>query len=258
METFNRFTIWGCGDNTGPLIRAIVDMSREAQFAMDDVEQGTTSIHGYTAFFKRNEYKTFIKELFNMIFQGLPAIAVGPAELLEQTTAERTTRVMPSPQLVCANARTSQAFGIPFDIVEHCERLLERSVFVVQQSAYVIICPAFWNQRVIPELNRNRCPIVVDNQFYGQTFTMRNGVEKSLEAERLIGLRRYALMHELVFYYLQRESLTMNSNPPETFDWNHCVELSAENSWRNPENWVLYAASKSRERPCKSGPNTMF
>ena len=84
-----------------------------------------------------------------------------------------------------------------------------------------------------------------DNHFEGYSYYLRNGVLKSDEADRLTGLRHYALLHEIVFYYLQHVSLALNTVPRETFDWNECVTLDPEDSWRNPENWVLYVASRS-------------
>ena len=244
MQTFRDYTIWDCGSETDALLRALNDMSREIEFAVNDVELGTESRHGYEAFFKLGDYKYFVRQMLIVMHGGTPGVA-RLQHVPGQMNAAPTFGMQPSPQILCAQERSSTIFGISINVFEYCEKDTAKSTFTVPQSAYIILCPSFWSTRVIPDYRYQRCPVIIDNRFKGGNYITRHGVSRTMEAERLTGLRRYDLLHEIIFYYLQRLSLSQDSTPPETFDWNECVELSAENSWRNPENWVLYIASQS-------------
>ena len=253
MQTYEHYTIWGCGPYAGGLYRTLHVMAREIYLAKHDVKAGTMSHHGYSAFFKSNRYKDFIGALLNVMIYGVPAAVHPPRSLLQGfgpmnvNTAANIPR-MPSPQLICATERSSSIFRIPFDVFAYCAQHPSQYAFVVKPSAYVIICPTFWSTRVNPDNALPRCPTVRDNQFEGYDHNLRNGILRDHDVgrrERLTGLRRYNLMHEIVYYYLQQLSLAIDTNPKETDDWNECVALDPEDSWRNPENWVLYVASKS-------------
>ena len=234
MQTYEHYTIWDYGQNTERLYRSIHLMAREIYLTVHDVQAGTKSHHRYSAFFKSNIYKDFIGTLLHMIVYGLPAQVHPLRPLLHGygiVNSSNITHVpwMPSPQLICATERTSTIFRIPYDVLAYCDEY-RKYTFVVKLRAYLVICPSFWRTRVNPNHRLSRCPTVKDNQFEGSDYSLRNGILREDGTPRLTVLRHYALLYEIMYYYLQRLNLTSDTDPKETDDWNECVALHPEDS----------------------------
>ena len=99
---------------------------------------------------------------------------------------------------------------------------------------YVWLCEKFFTMRVAPSGPPNRyCPHVTGNKFV------------PAEMGRLGDYRTYLLIHEMVHFYLGRESLGWSTTPKESYASNVCVNFDMKTSLRNPMNFQFFVASKS-------------
>ncbi|KAL8877168.1 MAG: hypothetical protein Q9198_004769, partial [Flavoplaca austrocitrina] len=62
------------------------------------------------------------------------------------------------------------------------------------------------------------------------------------EMTRLAYYQTYALIHEMVHFYLQGETLGLNTDPKETYASNFCVNFDTKTSLRNPMNFQFFIA----------------
>ena len=142
--------------------------------------------------------------------------------------------VQVSPTFVCVSEDMQQSYWFsigqgPYDL---CVRTQNALAIHDEFLNVIYLCSAFL---ALPERPTGRnCPSIdtISNTFQGNNKTF-------------FQYQTYVVVHELVHYYSEGQDLDLASDPPETYDWNACVALSAEASIRNPNNFKIYVAGPS-------------
>lgn len=119
------------------------------------------------------------------------------------------------------------------DLYRACENDPLQAAFTVPGYKFVFLCPLYFTFPISPigPLGRN-CLKVESNEFDDGNL------------ERLVNVQKYALLHELVHFYLGRETLGGETVPREEYDPNECVNFVEKFSLRNPMNYQFFVASK--------------
>ncbi len=137
------------------------------QKVIADLEQGTTSLHGYSTFFKDDSSKADVLRVYQKIAQGA-AVAVGLG---------RTTLRYPS--FVCADDVPETDL-----LYSHCGP--DVALLNYKRTAMISLCPLFWKVKervILPD-----CPLVIANTL-------------SPNDERLLANQEALLVGALVHLY---------------------------------------------------------
>ena len=189
--------------------------------ALEDVNLGHQSRHGFRALFKYDGAKEYVEDM-------LKAVAtMRPKRALEPWPMNPT-----SPQFSCV-VRGSKNLSpfLDLDPWQIC-KFSSLAAFYAPESSFIFLCPRFFNTPEMPtDLTRRSCPGVQDNQW---THNERN----------LYDYQTYIIIHEMIHFYLQHQSLSGTTTPPEQYGIDGCVALSPLNSLHNPTNYQAYVASK--------------
>ena len=119
------------------------------------------------------------------------------------------------------------------DLYRGCQDYSQQA-FTVPGYKYVFLCPAYFTFPLAPiGPSGKNCLNVEFNVFCYENL------------ERLVNIQMYILLHELVHFYLGRESLGGRTVPTEEYDPNLCVNFDEKLSLRNPMNYQFFVASKS-------------
>lgn len=200
----------------------IAQVQRTMQEAYHDSSIGTASRHGFASIFKTNDRLPLIRQTMSEMHLGTPITGLKP-------TPDTPT----SPRFACANPGSAQQYrhlSLPYDPWWRCVEDPSDAppLFYAPGTAYIFLCPIFAS--LAPSPLQGRCPAVVANRFAGDA------------AEAYQDYKVYAIIHELALFYLGSSALNVNTEPPETFDWNGCVvDLDAGGAARNAESLALYA-----------------
>ncbi|KAI4219197.1 MAG: hypothetical protein L6R36_008500 [Xanthoria steineri] len=185
-------------------------------YILADLDKGTSSPHGFRAFFKSNTNLRLAKQVFQAIARGqnLTVGATTKPPVLEcASPAFRTGVYQEVYRMVCtpAGRKPSHAAGLPLD-------------------GTVILCPEFWKEeRDFP--GEEDCPVVEGRR--------RN--RKFMDSGWGLRDTKFAiLVHELVHLY---NPLDAAAKTAEKYRAQDCVDLGVQESVGNAENWALYAAS---------------
>lgn len=190
----------------------------------DADQYGTRSIYGFKAMFKVDEAVPLVKAMLQNI-----------ATLSPLPNLEPFPEYHKKPRFACATPQSVHQY--PF---LHHDPLIICSLgpvagLYVAGTAYIFICPTFWSIPSHPEEppHAKSCPVVRNNAF------------KVYPGFKVYHYQTYIILHELVHFYLQYESLSGLSLPPEQYSMNGCVALNPMTSLLNPLNLQNYVASKS-------------
>ncbi|KAL8922981.1 MAG: hypothetical protein Q9172_003359 [Xanthocarpia lactea] len=229
-----KYDIRDCGSFTDE-VEVALDLGKEPLgAAIKAVKQGIRSPHGFQAWFKYNAATPKVTEMLKNIqsMKGLRRLIPYPNIWIRQP-----------PVFVCVKQDTRERYGTRLrrDPYKVCQ---DTGVFGMYLTGwrYIFICEKFFTLRVAPSGPPNRyCPHVTGNKFVGA------------EMGRLADYRTYLLIHEMVHFYLGRESLGWGTTPKESYAWNVCVNFDMKTSLRNPMNFQYFVAMV--EQQCTEAPN---
>lgn len=189
------------------------------QELLQDITLGTSSTHGYTAFFKTNSNLEAVRQVFQDIADGSPILTgTWDKNIANFTGPVRSTK----PVIVCVNP------GEP-DTINQQQNCYQSGnaisvAHVGRHSGAVSLCSHFFD---LPRTARRvACPLFdpVINRFVG------HGIDFTRT--------QYAiLVHELVHIYNIPEGM-----PEEVYDIQGAVNLDAVASFENAQNFAYYAA----------------
>ena len=173
---------------------------------------GTASTYGFTAFFKTNNNRPAVQQVFQNMALGAPVPLGGfDAEFYGgQSTAP--------PTFICLDQ------GNPDTLVmwNFCQNHPAVAAFQLGGSNWITLCPYYWTLGGIPAARQ--CPSVVNNEL-----TPNNAI--------LVWNQFGVLVHELAHMYgVQTDE--------ETFMIQDAVNLDATQSVANAQNYAMYAAGR--------------
>ncbi|KAL8830042.1 MAG: hypothetical protein Q9191_001659 [Dirinaria sp. TL-2023a] len=170
--------------------------------ALEDVKLGTASTHGFRALFKYDGAKEYVEDMLKQVSKFEPMLQLLP-----------NPNIPLRPRIACAQPGIRERHRwLPFgtDPWVYCS-FGSMSAFFTIGTAYVFICPSFF---MLPEkptdLTGRNCPTVRDNRYNGNDRTVSS-------------YQTYALIHELMHFYLQSHSLTGVTHPNEQYGLNGCA-----------------------------------
>ena len=187
-----------------------------------DLQSGINSRHGYEAWFKSNASSAYVQTMLQNIYTAQTKVGLLPQPGIPS-----------APRFACITPGTSGLYPwMRLDPFSVCVATHSHGVraFYYGGSSYILICPSFWSLEPWPL--KSGCPTVIHNRFVGAQV-------------RLSNYKTYVLIHEMVHFYLGRNSLSQTTAPPEQYALNNCVGLGKVDSLRNPANYQHYLASKS-------------
>lgn len=230
MYVGRRFRIEKCRHRTAGLADVLEGAMATLEPALEDLKNGADSTHGFKAFFKHDGAKEYVQDMLNSIRarESLPGLLPNPRTVL-------------TPRFACAqeDSRSSYPWLLPGSDPWIVCRSGRSPAFYTFTTAYIWICPNFFRIPTKPNDIKGRdCPIVRDNQFIGH-------------AAHFLDYQTYIVIHELVHFYLQSQSLTGITYPLEQYSLNNCVALIPLHSLHNPTSYQAYIASEylQRSRP---------
>ncbi len=184
---------------------------------LTDLNLGTASTHGYTAFFKTNNNLDAVRTVYQNMIDGPDVPTAWNGNL-----SDPYARMSP-PTILCANP------GEPDTALQYASCTSSGSTImrvggVARNTGIISLCPIFFH---LPRIaRRSACPAVENNKF------MSEG----------LGLARtqYAiLVHELAHIY-NPGTLVVE----ERYGIRETVDLDAERSFGNAQNFAFYAAGE--------------
>ena len=214
------FPIVGCGHYTGNMVQILSLALNDLPVVIDDTRNGVHSSYGFKAWFKSDKASTYVRQILWSIATAQPLEGLMPEP-----------NIPTAPHFLCITSATTHLYPfLPADLFLHCHVAGRLASFYLGGTRYIFICPNFWHYQVVPP--RRNCPSVVRNQFRANYYS--NFAEYSM----------YILVHELVHFYLGAASLSMYTEPPETYPINDVVALDMKDSIHNPMNYQYYLASE--------------
>lgn len=174
------------------------------QKVIADLQLGTASTHGYSAFFKDDSSTAEVLLAYKRMAAGA-SVALGQGRNINSVALRR-------PTFVCANAVPETDL-----LYQYCMRS-NSPLMSWKQSELMVLCPIFWNFKKQARLSD--CPLVVAN-----TMTPND--------ERLLKTQEALLVGVLVHLYHEVNDVMVVAITDAS-------ELSASASLTNPPNYALY------------------
>ena len=201
---------------------------------MQAMEKATTAgitNAAFQAFFKDNQYETFIEQMFINITNGNALKKPG------STSTE-------APTIACLNgpgeATENTSAGVR-DLFEICSGNPKYAAFYRASSNWIFLCPEFFTfPQQTPQPISQYCPNV-EAGYFVQAFWMR-----------LVQNQMYILMHEILHYYLDSAPYPSTDAVTEVTDINVAFNLAALDAVSNAESYVIYDARKPLTPPGNS------
>ena len=196
-------------------VLATVRSSLEAAIA--DTQLGTSSTHGFTSFFKSDNNKAVVQDLFNRILQG-PLITLSPS------TAQRTHRTTAPPTFVCSNEGDPHTEWMYNSL---CQKYTHSPAGQRRGSQFIVLCPLFFRlgQLGFAGPPPGFCPILIDNKL-------------SPNNEALTNNQLAVMIHELVHLYGPTKQAS-----GEAYSIQDAIDLNATASMANAANFAFYVAA---------------
>jgi len=211
-----------CGHRKAGLVSVLEAVMTAIPPALEDVQQGIDSPHGFRAFFKYDGAKQYVHDILLQILSREPKLNLVPSP-------DRPT----PPIFACAQEASTRYHPwlnhIRIDPWIIC-RTTPQAAFTVARTSYIWICPVFFAIPTKPrDLSGRDCPTIENNMF--------------ITHDRLEIYQTYIAIHEMVHFYLQSHSLSGTTDPPEQYTINGCVGLRPINALHNPTSYQSYVAS---------------
>ena len=210
--------------------RAFFVAQTAANLARYDSGQGEHSLFGFKALFKSQLAVFKVAYKLNGIYNYAKMDDLKPT--VSRPKVPRFACVAPD------TAAYYASLNLNYDPWEKCMFPAgdgsPTQAFLAAGTVYIFLCPAFFQQAVMPPPSRgsSACPVVSRNRFAGD----QNDFYKDFQI--------YTLLYQLIRFYLGKDALGRRSRPREVFDWNLCVRFTMAESIRNPTNMLLYIASE--------------
>lgn len=181
------------------------------QIVLADVKKGVAS-KAFNAYFKTNDSIAHVESIFQKI-------AAGAAVRVPVQGAPSGFTVPYSPMIVCVDPTTP---GVD-DLREKCKGVTAASN---PNTQHMILCDDFWTHLATKQFPQVKgCPKVKYNRFHPDDY-------------RVMFNQFGTFVHEFAHTY------TSTWVQEETYHPTAAVQLSAEESLKNPQNFALYAASE--------------
>ncbi|KAF6237495.1 hypothetical protein HO173_004385 [Letharia columbiana] len=222
-----RYQILLCGagqtDSKAAKLQALLPLIwQNLQVAIQDVKKGTTSQHGYTAFFKTDTNQAAVTDLFHKISAGDPV----------PVSADRATRLgspTASPTFACMEEGDAFTAHLYAECLARNTGTISATLMTWGATEIVFICPSFW---ALPAgLTRASCPRVVRNRA-------------SPDDEALIRSMYGSVVHMLAHVYVPESLDYGNSVVQEVDGVQAAIELNATESLVTASNYAFYAAGE--------------
>ncbi|KAK3170321.1 hypothetical protein OEA41_009708 [Lepraria neglecta] len=220
------YNILFCGNLTTTVRESLQLLWSNLGTINTDAETGTSS-PAYQAFFKDNDYTSFVEQMLTNITNGASLQKAG------QNSAE-------APTLACLTGpgiATEETSAGERDLYEICSGNSKYAAFYRSSTNWIFLCPAFFSyeQQTITTSSpaSQYCPNVVDNYFV-QEYWMN-----------LVQSQMYLLMHEILHFYLDSAPYPSHDSSHEVTDINVAFNVAAGDAISNPESYVIYAAMVS-------------
>jgi len=190
------------------------------RLVLADLALGTASTHGYTAFFKTNNNLDAVRQVYQSMVDG-PNILTSWNGNLSDPSARWS-----APTIICANPNEPDT-ALQYASCISSEQAIMRVGGVARNTGIISLCPIFFR---LPRIaRRSACPAVENNVF------ATNGLN--------LARTQYAiLVHELAHIYNPGTLVA-----EEKYKIQETVELDAEGSFENAQNWADYAAGEFAE-----------
>ncbi|KAL8884026.1 MAG: hypothetical protein Q9192_006942, partial [Flavoplaca navasiana] len=218
------YDIRDCGSFSDQ-VEAALDLGQEPlDAAINTAKQGVKGLHGFRSWFKDDTAIPKVTEILRNIrsMKGLRRLIPYPNIWIAQ-----------QPVFVCVNESTFTRYGTRLwqDPYKICQEQSLYGLYIFGWK-YIFICEKYFRLSMAPlgPPLRN-CPHIVGNRFVVDA-----------EMTRLAYYQTYVLIHEMVHFYLQRDSLGLTTDPKETYASNFCVNLDTKTSLRNPMNFQFFVA----------------
>ena len=188
------------------------------QAVITDVQLGTSSTHGFTAFFKTNDNKAAVQARFQKLIDGPPIV-------LTPQRAQLTHRPTAPPTFICANQGDTYSEKIYNQL---CEPNMHIPAGQRPDTEVMVLCPLFWRMRQdgwIEPLS-GFCPRLINNALLPNSGALTFNLMS-------------VIVHELIHVYGAQQ-------PPggrETYTIQNAVELNATESMKNAANFAFYFAA---------------
>lgn len=174
-----------------------------------DIQLGTASTHGYSAFFKNDSSKAEVLQVYQEIAAGA-SIAVGRGR--GRNTNPISLR---HPTFICANDAPETDL-----LYQYCIGSPSSPLMIWRETELIVLCPFFWENKEAPALSD--CPLVVANSI-------------TPNDDRLMGSQEALLVGGLMGLYHQYEFGMVSTITDAS-------ELSASESLKNAPNYGFYYA----------------
>lgn len=186
--------------------------------------------YGFSAMFKSYNNRDQLKVLLNdmSVLASLPGLYPAPDERLR-------------PIFACVTLQTRQQYPVLFEHFDPAETCKHSRSFIIPRTAYIFICPSFFDLNPTPAIPYERCPRINNNQY---TSPDENGFTNA---------QSYQLVLSLSAFYMGDSRLTSTTQPPVTSNINGAVALNWRDSIRNPYNIMLFTAFV--EQGCTEHPD---
>lgn len=223
--TSGKYQILLCGagqpNSKAAKLQALLPLVRQnLQVAIQDAKKGTTSRHGYTAFFKSNTNQAAVTSVFQKMSAGDPVpVSADRAMRLGSLTA--------SPSFACMEEGDGFTAHLYAECLARNTGTRFDALMTWDATELVMICPSFWT---LPAgLTSPSCPAVVDNRA-------------TPNDEALIRSMYGTIVHMLANVYLPGSLDYGNSVVEQVNDVQDAIELNETESLVNANNYALYAA----------------
>ena len=204
------YDIVNCGDRAHIVSMYLTGARAMAAKAKVNAAHGVNSPYGFRALFKADNMREAVAEVYRNIEDGTKY------PRWEDNATQR-------PSLFCVN---KSDYRIPEYVRSDC--VIGDAFILSNDPATVYLCEYWWTLPKRPE----KCPKVL-----GEFHMMPSGVE-------LANHKPGCLIHELAHLYIL-------DKPGFVTDWvevyrlSECILLDKEQSFRNPENYAMYASGES-------------
>lgn len=221
-----QYHVVNCGGNATLVVSLLNSLYASLLPVIEDAKS-TTPSPAYQAFFKDPSSANLVSTLFTNVTTGVPMTP--PAPYSSNGAAAFTCVTAPNQFVYKIDGRRTDAYT---DCLAN-PAVATNYIGFIPPRQYIVICPSFFTSDIasIPPPNSCLTLNMYTNGFLG------NG-------QRVWWYKMWILLGMLIHYYLYTSTASVAGT--DVNDANQCVQLSAEQSSANANNYIYYAASKSR------------
>ena len=225
MVTTGQYNVVNCGGNATLVVNLLNKLYASLLPVIQDAKS-TTPSPAYKAFFKDPASANVVSTLFTNITTGVPMTP--PAPYSSNGAAAFLCVTAPDQFIYKIDGRRTDAYT---DCLAN-PTVASNYVGFIPPKQYIVICPSFFTSNIasIPPPNTCLAVNMYTNGFLG------NG-------QQTWWYKTWILLGMLVHYYLYTSAGSISVT--NIIDANKCLQLAAEQSRLNANNYIYYATSKS-------------